>query len=195
MEHRGKHYRILEEICFPNFPGVWPTKASRDIALANPHFFNIEHLVEQAMADIGGYKWVDQVGYDFNDKDLSDAKTCTLRRHDNGLSINKIESKVGSFRIVVYNEITDSLDYFYLTKLGRESYVERGYLKKDRNQERIRATFTESRDSYNKLEKFRVKSFTELAKMTDAKMEKKHPNLLGLISKKKHFDKLFKIAA
>ena len=178
-----KHYRILEEILFEHFPEFFPNKQSRKRALSDPNFFNIEHMVEVAMANVGGYNWVDATGYDFDDEDFSDAKTCTLRKHDSQFAIGRVERKIGSLRIVMYNEITDDIDYFYLTRLGRESQIEKGYIKADRNQERIRARYNESRKDYNKFEKFRVNSFTDLATMTDKKMEKRHPELKELLSK------------
>jgi len=190
--NKGKQYRILNEILFQYLPDFFPTKANKKNALAYPNAYNVEHLVELAMANVGGYKWVDAIGYDFDDKDKSDAKTCTLRKHDAQFTLNKIEHKIGSLRIVVYNEITDRLDYFYVTKVGRENRLEKGYLTKDRLQERMRSRYNIGRDDYCSFENFRCDSFKELATMTDKKMEKKNPKVKYLLSKSAmfatHFD-------
>ena len=78
---------------------------------------------------------------DFDDIDNSDAKTCTVRERDRGLTIGKTENKIGSFRIVVYNEITEKLDYIYLTNKGRQLHTEREFLKRRPDEQRIRATY------------------------------------------------------
>ena len=131
------------------------------------------------------------IGYDFDDKDKSDAKTCTLRKHDAQFTLNKIEHKIGSLRIVVYNEITDRLDYFYVTKVGRENRLEKGYLTKDRLQERMRSRYNIGRDDYCSFENFRCDSFVELATMSDKKMEKKNPKVKYLLSKSEKYQDLF----
>jgi len=171
MISKGKNRLILEKICFPYLPDMFPTEASRRLALAHPNAYNVEHLVEIALSEVGGYPFVDADGYDFTDEDYSDSKTCTLRSRDNTFTINKIENKVGSFRIVIYNEIKDDLDYIYLTSEGVCKWRESGYLNKKPWEERIRTRWNEEKDSYNKLEMYRVNSFVELAEMSDAKFE------------------------
>ena len=179
----NKHTRILEEICFKYLPDVFPTKKSRETALAHPKIFNIEHMVELALAKLGGYNFIDDDGRDFDDIDNSDAKTCTVRERDRGLTIGKTENKIGSFRIVVYNEITEKLDYIYLTNKGRQLHTEREFLKKRPDEQRIRATYNHHFDHYNKLEDFRVENFETLAKMTDSLMEKKNPRLARIVAR------------
>jgi len=168
---QGKKRLILEEICFPYLPDMFPTKASRKLALAHPNAYYVEHLVELALAKTGGYEFVDADGYDFEDEDFSDSKTCTLRLKDNMLTISKTENKIGSFRIVVYNEIKDKLDFIYLTSAGRVRWTESDFAVKKPWEQRIRTTWNEARDSYNKLEKYRVNTFEELALMTDEKFK------------------------
>jgi len=171
MIQQGKSRLILEQICFPYLPDMFPTKASRKLALAHPNAYNVEHLVELALSQTGGYEFVDADGYDFLDPDRSDSKTCTLRCRDKMFTIGKTENKVGSFRIVIYNEIKDELDYIYLTSEGRVRWTESNFLIKKPWEERIRTTWNESRDCYNKLEKYRVNTFLELALMTDEKFK------------------------
>lgn len=168
---KGKKRLILEQICFPYLSDMFPTQASCKLALTHPDAYNVEHLVELALAQTGGYEFVDADGYDFLDEDFSDSKTCTLRQKDQMLTIGKTENKIGSFRIVVYNEIKDDLDYIYLTSRGRVCWTESHFADKKPWEERIRTCWTETRDSYNKLEMYRVNNFKELALMTDNKFE------------------------
>lgn len=186
-----KPSKILQDIVFPHMHHLFPTKDARNLALKHPKAFNVEHLVEICMAAIGGYNFVDEYGRDFDDIDNSDSKTCTLREYSKDLTIGKIEHKIGSFRVVCYNEITDKLDYFYIPTVGRLAEREKGYIAKDRNQERIRTTYNPSTDMYNKLEKYRVKNFYELATMTDEKMFEYNPSLSNLRPREYQFEKLF----
>ena len=164
---KGKNCAILENIAFKFLPDMFPTAASRKLALKYPNAYNVEHLVELALAEVGGYNWVDEEGYDFDDENYSDSKTCTLRCYDHQLGLTKIENKIGSFRMVVYNEFKDDLDFIYLTSEGRELWTESGYLRKKPWEQRIRTRYNPNKDSYNKLEPYRVNNFVELAKMSD----------------------------
>lgn len=186
-----KHTRLLEEICFVHLHSMFPTVKSREIALQNPKMFNVEHMVEIAMANVGGYNFVDEYGYDFDDEDHSDCKTATLRAHDRTMIISKIENKIGSFRIVVYNEISDQVDYLYVTNKGRLANAEKGYLRSNLNQQRIRTTYNYGLDRYNKLERFRVKDFVTLATMTDEKMELLNPGLANMVPRHDKTKELF----
>jgi hypothetical protein len=167
MLKQGKNRVILEKICFTYLPDMFPTKESQGLALKYPNAYNVEHLVELALAKVGGYNWVDEEGYDFDDADFSDSKTCTLRCYDGQLGLTKIQNKIGSFRMVIYNEFKDDLHFIYLTSKGRERWIESGYLQKKPWEQRIRTSYNESKDSYNKLEEYRVSTFVELARMSD----------------------------
>ena len=107
MLTKGKNRLLLEKIAFNYLPDMFPTDASRRLALRFPNAYNVEHLVELALAEVGGYNWLDEEGYDFDDENASDSKTCTLREYDKALCISKIENKIGSFRMVIYNEFKD----------------------------------------------------------------------------------------
>lgn len=158
-----KKLGILEAVCFPHLPHLFAEESTRQFALAHPEIFNIEHLVELALANVGGYNFVDEDGRDFDDEVNSVSKTCTLRKWGRGLTISNIENKIGAFRIVVWNEITENVDFLYMPRSAVEKWTEHGFLKKSPKTQRLRGTYNADLDSYNKLEKYQVATFKELA--------------------------------
>lgn len=116
-----KAQRLMEEVILPYHPD-FQTPAVRALATSHPELFNIELLVEHAMAAVGGYQYIDAVGQDFDDPDQSDCKTSTVtpfykksgRISGYKYHINNVGNKIGSLRIVMYNAVTDHVDYFYI---------------------------------------------------------------------------------
>ena len=126
-------------------------------------FFNPERIVEQTMAQLGDYDYIDATGYD--NTDYSETKTGTLRRHDRTATISGIITahsrtpKVGDIRAVIYNEFTESLDYFFLPKAYWETIREHG----KSNSDILRARYSEESDTIHKWAQHRKDSFLELA--------------------------------
>ena len=115
----SKEYLIMRDIVCKYHPTY---KGSRK-ALQNAHHFNIELLVEETLAAVGGYRYIDAAHCDFSDG--SDSKTASIRYnvHSNNGSgeIPNVISpggnhKKGALRIVIYNAITQSLMYYFLPK-------------------------------------------------------------------------------
>jgi hypothetical protein len=126
-----------------------------------PDIFNIERLIEESLAAVGPYKFVDQEGYDFSD--LSDSKTTTVNANTRVATISNVETKIGALRITAYNPFKESVDYFYVSKRDMKYVKSPCYGVNDHN-ERIKFTYSSRSDAYGMFEDYRVKSFTELAK-------------------------------
>ena len=156
-----KQQTFLRDVIIPTLSDLFPTEAIRSYALANPFIYNIEHLIELCLAKLGGYSFVDEAGYDFTD--FSDSKTTTVNKDTRIFEIGSVENKIGSLRICAFNSISDSIDYFYLTQEELRIYETRcaGY---NSHKTRLRGRWNEKYDHYNMFERFRVKSFEELAK-------------------------------
>lgn len=167
----SKQRTLLKEIIIPNLPELFASKAARDFALANPHAFNVEHLVELSLARVGEYEFVDGNGYDFDDN--SESKTTTVNEKTLSLTVMGVENKIGSMRIVAYNPIKESVDYFFLTQQQLRAYASRASGKNTSHKERLQARWNAPRDHYNQFEQFRVNSFEELAKKPGFIMKKK----------------------
>ena len=157
----SKQRTFLRDVIIPTLPELFPTEDSQSYALANPHIYNVEHLVELCLAKVGGYEFVDAEGYDFTD--YSDSKTTSVNERTLILTIGSVETKIGSLRISAYNPIADRIDFFYMTQLQLRAFALPCYGNNSHKQ-RLLARWNAGRDCYNQFEQFRVESFQELAK-------------------------------
>lgn len=155
-------------------------KASKDLTeygLRNPSIFDIELLMDQCLSAVGGYRYVDEVGRDFNDPDNSDGKTSTVRSSDNRFSIRSVESKIGSLRVTAWNEILDKTHFFYIpTRFVAEVKTWAGMGKKEwivSKWSPVTRWYPEGH--YNKLNPFRVADFETLSTVTDTTFQVWNP--------------------
>lgn len=167
----NKNYKLINEIVNKYHPSFKNNPEYQKFALEFHDVLNVERLVEYTLAEVGGYNFVDEVGRDFDCAYDSDSKTVTVvnnggKQQCRVMIIGSVENKIGSLRVTVYNPFKDEVDFMYIPKddvpLLMENDGTRGtanYSKK-----RIRANWSWSSDSYNKLEKYRISSFEELAK-------------------------------
>jgi len=159
----NKHQRILLDIAHQHLPEYQDPRRLPELMTRSRHYA-VEHIVEDAMAHVGGYQYVDQDHYD--NSDYSETKTGTLRTHDRTATISGIISrhtktpKAGDIRAVIYNEFTGCLDYFFLPKCEWEALREYGQA----NDSILRTKYNIDWGYYTKWEQFRVKDFETLAK-------------------------------
>ena len=123
--------------------------------------FNVERLIEESLAAVGPYRFVDEEGYDFTD--FSDSKTTTINANTRTGTIGSVETKIGALRITAYNPFKDAADYFYVSKRDMK-YVKSPCYGNNDHKERILFRWTEKGDNYNMFEDYRVRSFEELAR-------------------------------
>jgi hypothetical protein len=135
-----------------------------NIALKHPEIYNIERLTELALAKLGGYKFVDEEGYDFTD--FSDCKTTSTNAKTNKLEIGSIETKIGALRIICYNYVKQDLDYFYVPS-DKVQQVKSPCYGNNSHKQRIQASYNVAGDHYNKFEQYRVADFVTLAQAKD----------------------------
>jgi hypothetical protein len=138
-------------------------RASRDLrayGMKHCDIFNIERLIEESLAAVGPYEFVDEEGYDFTD--LSDSKTTTVNANTRVAEIGSVETKIGALRITAYNPFKGSADYFYVSKRDMK-YVKSPCYGNNNHKERIKFTYSKRGDAYGMFEDYRVKSFEELA--------------------------------
>jgi len=137
------------------------SKDLRAYGIKNPDIFNTERLIEESLAAVGPYEFVDESGYDFTD--YSDSKTTTVAEYDNVMAIGSVESKIGALRITIYNPHKQALDYMYMPYRDWQRLKECSYGKSE-HKERLRVRWNARNDHYNSFENFRVKSFEDLAR-------------------------------
>ena len=102
---------------------------SRDLqsyGLKHPEIFNVERLIEESLAAVGPYKFIDGDHADFDDG--TDSKTASIRvnplkegGNSYGGEISGVETagggrKAGALRCTVYNPHKDSLKFYFLPK-------------------------------------------------------------------------------
>jgi hypothetical protein len=169
----SKHQMFMEQIVCKYHPEFRKSKDLQKYGLKYPEIFNIERLIEESLAAVGGYDFVDEAGRDFNCPSNSDSKTVTVvnnggHRQAKVMVIGSVENKIGSLRVTIYNPWKQGVDYMYIPKKNVQLLMENsGTAGNDSGfKQRIRGTWNPERDDYNKLECFRVSSFKELALAT-----------------------------
>ena len=137
--------------------------ASRDLqkyGMKHPNIFNVERLIEESLASLGPYSFVDREGYDFTD--FSDSKTTTINANTRRGTISSVETKIGALRITAYNPFKDAVDFFYVSKRDLK-YVKSPCYGKNDHKERILFSYSKKGDAYGMFEDYRVKTFEDLA--------------------------------
>ena len=162
----------MEKIICKFHPAFASSPDLQSYGLKNPEMFNIERLIEESLAAVGGYDFVDDAGRDFNCPDNSDSKTVTVVNNGGNakvILIQSVENKVGSLRVTIYNPYKENVDFLYIPKEYVKGLMENSGTAGRANslKQRIRGAWNEGQDSYNKLERFRVNCFESLAKASD----------------------------
>jgi hypothetical protein len=136
----------------------------RNFGMTQPDLFNIERLVEQSLAAVGPYDFVDAAGYDFSD--FSDSKTTTVvpdGRTTKTAIINSVENKIGSLRVVIYNPFKGCADFMFIPHKQVQALKEPCYGRSGGTKERLRARWNVHHDHYNYFDRFKLKTFEDLA--------------------------------
>ena len=134
---------------------------------------NIERFAEKMVAMESGLEWVGAQGKEWDLSDYSDVKTATCYISDSGLyvahkgCIPGVEKKIGDLRCIVYNEYTQSLDYFSIPQKMIASLSS----KTQKNaSKRISFTYSRIREEYcPKMEQFRVPNFEDICVLKKSK--------------------------
>lgn len=162
----SKNHVLMRDVICRYHPAFVQSSDLRKYGLAHAEIFNVERLIEESLAAVGGYDFVDEAGRDFNDRWNSDSKTTTVI--PDGASktaiITGVENKIGSLRVTVYNPFKDSVDFLYIPRVSVAAIKECCY-GKSAYKEKIRARWNANKDYYNSCERFRIGSFEELATM------------------------------
>lgn len=160
----NKHLMLMRDVVCKYHPDFRNSQDLRQFGMTKPTLFNIERLVEESLAAVGGYEFVDEEGRDFNDKWNSDSKTVTVIQYPSKMvaEIGSVENKIGSLRVTIYNPFNEGTDFMYIPKRDL-SYLKLPCYGKNSHKERLKITWNSQADHYNKFEEFRVRSFEELA--------------------------------
>lgn len=162
----AKTKKIFKEVIF-KYNDDFSNEKFLNLVDAHPSIFNIEHLVELTMAKVGGYKFIDAEHCDFSDG--SECKTGGVRPNAEKGPVHRVEIsntispggtvKAGDLRTVIYNAVTDSLEYFFIPK---DNIFGMSNLHPTTGMGRIFATYNRDKKQIRKLESFRCMDFEKL---------------------------------
>lgn len=163
-----KNRKILQEII-----SVHNTDHS-DCLTKDPRSYNVPFLLEQTMAMVGGYEFVDAAHFDFSDG--TECKSASVQanaqiKNGNETSIHSVRitntisgagiEKSGDLRVVLYNNVTDSLEYFFIPQRDIFQLSTIDISNKVGN---IHASYNSKTGLIPKLEKYRMPDFVSLCK-------------------------------
>lgn len=158
-----KNTVLLRDVIIKHHPEFIQQQELSNFCMKYSEMFNIEKLIEHTLSAVGGYEFVDAAGFDFDD--FSDSKTVTINRKTLKGEIGSVENKIGALRITAYNPVKDSVDYFFVPA-NKLDEVRIPCYGKNKHKQRIVFQYNRIYDHYNQFEKYRVHSFTQLAKLT-----------------------------
>ena len=156
----SKQLVLMRDLICKYHPEFVRSRDMRRCGLNFPHMFNVERLVEESLAAVGGYKFVDEEGYDFSD--YSDSKTGTVNINTRKVQIGSVENKIGALRITIYNPHRNCLDFMFIPK-RHVSQSKIACCGKEFHKERLMMMWNQTDNHYNKFEDFRVSNFEALA--------------------------------
>jgi hypothetical protein len=156
----SKSLVLMRDVICVYHPSFSSSRDLQKFGLEMPERFNIERLIEETLAALGPYRYVDEEGYDFTD--YSDSKTTTINANTRVGTVGSVETKIGALRITAYNPFKESADYFYVSKRDMK-YVKSPCYGVNDHKERIVFTYSKKGDNYGIFEDYRVKDFRELA--------------------------------
>lgn len=157
----SKNLVLMREIVCVYHPEFSSSRDLRKYGLKHPEIFNIERLVEESLAAIGPYSFVNSEGYDFSD--FSDSKTTSVNINTRVGSIGNVETKIGALRITAYNPFKGAPDYFFVPKNDLKRVKSPCY-GINSHKERILFKYAARGDKYGWFEDYRVNTFVDLAK-------------------------------
>ena len=155
------------------------SKSMLKLVEKHPGIFNIGHLIELTMAEIGGYDVVDGHGYDFSDG--TECKTASVMptasifkgtlRQSYPVYISGVVQpitgamKTGDIRAVVYNPHIMSIMFYYIPhKVYKDWYVNK--------KGSLMATYNSKKNVIPKWEPYRVDTFKQLATIKPKVLQK-----------------------
>ena len=175
--YNTKNHVLIRDIISKYHPDFITNYPLSKWSLANPHKLNIEGLIEETLAAVGGYDFVDEDGYDFNDSCKSDSKTTSVNIKTRVVEVKNIENKIGALRITIFNPLKDGVDFMFIPSEHRVN-LSRACYGTSLFKERLLMRWSNTLDHYNTFDQFRMPTFTDMARANDTDWTQRK---LGLI--------------
>lgn len=158
----NKGYTFMRDVITKYHPRFLASEDLCNFGLDHPEDFNIEHLVEQCIANVGNLTFEDAAGYDFVE-DKSDSKTASINKITRKIEVGSVENKIGALRLTIYNPFTLRIDYFFIPKIDADN-LKRDCFGNSSHKKRLSFTYNIDKDYYNSFEKYRTIDFPTMAK-------------------------------
>jgi len=122
----SKSLVLMRDVITVYHPEFRKSRDLRSYGMKHPDIFNVERLIEESLAAVGPYKFIDGDHCDFTDG--SDSKTASIRvnpskpgRNTHIGEIAGVETagggrKEGALRCSIYNPHKDELRFYFLPK-------------------------------------------------------------------------------
>jgi len=161
----------MEQVVIPNYSLFKNNPDITAFARKHPKLFSATHGVELAMAEVGGYKFIDASHCDFDDG--SECKTASVLKETSGTSKNVYACiitnvatasgnlKTGALRVCVYNPHLSNVTFYFIPN----DQIERLMTHSKGRDGRILSTWNKLTGTNNKLDPYKVADFETLAKM------------------------------
>lgn len=142
----------------------------RRYGMAHPEIFNVERLIEESLAAVGPYRFIDGDHEDFSDG--TDSKTASIRVNPARPGCNThtgeitgVETagggrKAGALRCTIYNPHTDGLKFYFLPK---SMWSQKITIHPTSGVGKIVYTYNRLSDSIPKFRGYECTNFEELA--------------------------------
>ena len=165
---------LFNEVIAKYHPDISTNPEIRDFLASRIQWLNIEALIEQTMAAVGGYNFIGGAHRDFSDG--TECKTGSVAPKPSVSSVNSYMVRItniescagttkGSIRAVIYNPHTQTCDYYYIPKSDLNTVLRLTHGNGPGTEKHLHATWNKKTNKNNKLDPYQVENFQTLAIM------------------------------
>jgi hypothetical protein len=168
----SKSFALMRDVITIYHPEFRKSKDLCKYGLKNSNMFNVERLVEESLAAIGPYKFIDGEHMDFDDG--TDSKTASIRENPVVRGHNSYAGEIaavstagggqksGGLRCTIYNPHWDELLFYFLPK---KFWVKNITIHPSSGIGKIMYTYNLQKNYISKLNGYQCSSFEKLAKI------------------------------
>lgn len=167
----SKSLVLMRDVICVYHPKFRKSRDLRSYGLSNPDIFNVERLIEESLAAIGPYEFIDGDHEDFSDG--TDSKTASIRANPERPGGNSFKGeiagvetagggrKAGALRCTIYNPHKDNLKFYFLPKSMWQNHIT---IHPTSMVGKIVYNYHKPTDFINKLAGYECANFEELAR-------------------------------
>jgi len=167
----SKNLVLMRDVITVYHPEFRKSRDLRSYGMKHSDIFNVERLIEESLAAVGPYKFIDGDHCDFTDG--SDSKTASIRvnpsvpgRNTHVGEISGVETagggrKEGALRCTIYNPHKDELRFYFLPKRMWNNHIT---LHPTSGVGKIMYTYNRVHDDIIKFQGYECSSFEDLAR-------------------------------